>query len=114
MAVRTPLEAPCESREDRHPALQFALYAAATVAAAVALSLFYLFASGATTVPERTSVVHVQVGESLEEVAQRAAPNSDPDAVAERIRSLNNLTNDTPITPGQPLVVPDGRSAPTP
>ncbi|MEV0681538.1 LysM peptidoglycan-binding domain-containing protein [Actinosynnema sp. NPDC050436] len=103
----------CEVREDpRHPALQFALYAAAAVVAAVALSLLYLYGSGATTVPERTSVVHVQVGESLWDVAERSAPDSNPQAVVDRIKELNHLTDTTVITPGLPLVVPDGRTAP--
>ncbi|QTR04789.1 hypothetical protein J7S33_08300, partial [Saccharothrix algeriensis] len=74
---------------DRHPVLRFALHAALAAAAAVSLSLLYLFGSGATTVPERTSVVHVQVGESLWDVAVRSAPDHDPEAVVERIKQLN-------------------------
>ncbi|MEU4802469.1 LysM peptidoglycan-binding domain-containing protein [Actinosynnema sp. NPDC023587] len=114
-AARTaPDPAACQVRRStRHPALRFALHAAVAIVAAVTLSLLYLYGSGATTVPERTSVVHVQVGESLWEVAERSAPDSDPEAVVDRIRSLNNLTDTTPITPGLPLVVPDGRTAPT-
>ncbi|CCH29016.1 LysM domain-containing protein [Actinosynnema sp. NPDC047251] len=113
-ASTTPDPAACEVRENtRHPAVQFAIYAAVAIAAAVTLSLLYLYGSGATTVPERTSVVHVQVGETLWDVAERSAPNSNPEAVVDRIKSLNNLTDTTTITPGQPLVVPDGRTTTT-
>ncbi|WP_433270185.1 LysM peptidoglycan-binding domain-containing protein [Actinosynnema sp. CS-041913] len=108
----TPDPAACQVREDtRHPVVQFALYAAMAVAAAVTLSLLYLYGSGATTVPERTSVIHVQVGETLWDVAERNAPDSNPEAVVDRIKKLNNLDSPS-IKPGQPLVVPDGRTDP--
>ncbi|MFC6090455.1 LysM peptidoglycan-binding domain-containing protein [Saccharothrix lopnurensis] len=100
-----PDAAACRVRRERHPAVQFALYALATAALAAAVTFGYLYASGATTVPERTAVVHVQVGETLHDLAKRSAPASDPDAVAARIRTLNNLTTDD-LTPGQPLTVP--------
>ncbi|MBB5959948.1 nucleoid-associated protein YgaU [Saccharothrix tamanrassetensis] len=111
LAVRTtPDPAACQVREDsRHPAVRWAVYTVIAIAAAVSLSLLYLYGSGATTVPERTSVVHVQVGDTLWDLAERTAPNSNPEAVVARIKELNNL--DTPtITPGQPLIVPDGRT----
>ncbi|MFC5052241.1 LysM peptidoglycan-binding domain-containing protein [Saccharothrix xinjiangensis] len=100
-----PDAATCRVRPERHPAVQFTLCALATAALAAALTFGYLYASGATTVPERTAVVHVQVGETLHDLAERSAPTSDPDAVAARIRTLNNLTTDD-LTPGQPLTVP--------
>ncbi|MDU0295260.1 hypothetical protein NUG22_39205, partial [Saccharothrix longispora] len=93
------------------PALQFAAYAVAAAVVAAALSVFYLYATGATSVPERTAVVHVQVGESLLDVAERSAPDSDPEAVADRIRELNALP-DAEVKPGQALVVPDGAATP--
>lgn len=109
LAVRetSPDPAACEVRPSRHPALQFAAYAAIAAVSAALLSLLYLYASGATTVPERTSVVHVQVGETLWDVAARNAPGSDPDAVVARIRELNSLP-DSDVVPGQSLVVPHG------
>jgi LysM repeat protein len=87
--------------------LQFLAYATAAAVFAALLSLLYLYVSGATSVPERTNIVHVQVGETLWDVAERNAPHSDPDAVVSRIRELNNLP-DSDIVPGQPLVVPHG------
>ncbi|RKT53343.1 LysM peptidoglycan-binding domain-containing protein [Saccharothrix australiensis] len=103
-----PEAAACRVREDkRHPAVQLAVQTILAVVAAVTLSLLYLHGSGATTVPERTTVVHVQIGDSLWDIAERTAPNSDPEAVVARIRQLNDLDT-TSITPGQPLVVPDG------
>lgn len=106
-----PDTAACHVRPRRHPAVQFTLYALAAAALAAALSFLYLYATGATTVPERTAVVHVQVGETLRDVAERSAPASDPDAVAARIRELNDLPGDD-VTPGQPLTVPAGRPLP--
>ncbi|CAL9590114.1 Cell division suppressor protein YneA [Actinosynnema sp. ALI-1.44] len=103
-----PEAAACTVREQR-PAVQFARYAAVAVLAAVTLSVVYLFASGAASVPERTSVVHVQVGETLWDIAERTAPDSDPEAVVLRIKELNRLA-DPSIKPGQSLVVPDGRT----
>ncbi|MEU4448682.1 LysM peptidoglycan-binding domain-containing protein [Actinosynnema sp. NPDC050801] len=107
LAVRQTAPDPvaCEVRPQRHPAVQFAGYAVVAALFAALLSGLYLYVSGATTVPERTNVVHVQVGESLWDVAERSAPNSDPDAVVSRIRELNSLTG-TDVVPGQSLVVP--------
>lgn len=56
-------------------------------------------------VPEATTVLWVRGGESLWEVAQRAAPDADRDAVIDRIRELNGL-GDPLVRPGQPLLVP--------
>ncbi|WP_158840318.1 LysM peptidoglycan-binding domain-containing protein [Saccharothrix deserti] len=109
LAVRetAPEPAACDVRPQRHPAVQFLVYAATAAVFAALLSLLYLYVSGATTVPERTNVVHVQVGETLRDVAERSAPNSDPEAVAARIRELNNLP-DSDVVPGQSLIAPDG------
>jgi hypothetical protein len=109
LAVRqiAPDPAACHVRPQRHPAVQFVAYATVAAVFAALLSLLYLHVSGATTVPERTSVVHVQAGETLWEIAERNAPNSDPEAVVARIRDLNALP-DSDVTPGQALVVPDG------
>ncbi|MFI9006275.1 LysM peptidoglycan-binding domain-containing protein [Actinosynnema sp. NPDC053489] len=109
LAVReaAPEPAACEVRPRRHPALRFAAQAAVAAAFCALLSLLFLYVSGATTVPERTGVVHVQVGETLWDVAERSAPASDPDAVVARIRELNSLPG-TDVVPGQSLVVPHG------
>lgn len=103
----SPEPAACQVRPRRHPVVEFVAYAAAAAVFAALLSLLYLYASGATTVPERTNVVHVQVGETLWDVAERSAPHSDPEAVVSRIRDLNDLPG-TDVTPGQSLIAPDG------
>ncbi|MFJ6674129.1 LysM peptidoglycan-binding domain-containing protein [Actinosynnema sp. NPDC091369] len=109
LAVRQTAPEPvaCEVRPQRHPAVQFAAHAAVAAVFAALLSLLYLHLSGATTVPERTNVVHVQVGETLWDVAERSAPASDPDAVVARIVELNSLPS-SDVVPGQSLVVPHG------
>ena len=75
------------------------------VVASVCVGLLYLYASGATSVPERTGIAYVQLGETLRDIAERSAPNSDPDAVVERIRELNRMA-DQHVVPGQQLIVP--------
>jgi hypothetical protein len=59
-------------------------------------------------VPERTVVVRVQPGETLWQVAERAAPGYDTEAVVERIRELNALTGSAVLT-GQALEVPSNQ-----
>lgn len=63
-------------------------------------------ASGATgpSVPA-TAIVVVQSGETLWQIAQAVAPQSDPRETVGTIRALNGLGNE-PIRPGQSLVVP--------
>jgi hypothetical protein len=58
-------------------------------------------------VPAGSAVVVVAPGETLTDVAHRAAPAADTDAVLDRIRTENHLTGST-VTPGRPLVVPAG------
>ncbi len=58
-------------------------------------------------VPSGTAVVVVAPGESLLDVARRAAPTADTDAVLARIRTDNHLDGSA-VTPGRPLVVPAG------
>ncbi|WP_246843013.1 LysM peptidoglycan-binding domain-containing protein [Allokutzneria sp. NRRL B-24872] len=60
-------------------------------------------------VPESVSVVEVDPGESLWQLARRVAPDSPSGAVIERIVELNELS-DHVVHPGQPLRVPDGRA----
>lgn len=59
-------------------------------------------------VPEATTVVEVGAGETIWQVARRLAPESQPRAVVQRIRELNQLPGSA-VQPGQPLHVPDGR-----
>jgi hypothetical protein len=94
-------------RPARRPVLQLVGICVLAVVIAACAGLFYLYASGATSVPERTGVAYVQVGETLRDLAERSAPNSDPDAVVERIRELNRMV-DSHVVPGQPLIVPQG------
>jgi hypothetical protein len=77
---------------------------------AVATGLFVAglgaFANGmAAEVPQQTATVSVGAGETLWDVAERFAPDSDPAAVVERIEQLNGLHGDT-LAPGLPLIVP--------
>lgn len=64
-------------------------------------------ADAETTAADRpaTAVVVVQPGESLWGIAQQIAPGADPREVVTSIRDLNGL-GDTPVVPGQSLVVP--------
>lgn len=65
-------------------------------------------AGDAAPAPAGTTVTVVGAGESLSDVAGRVAPGSDADAVAGRIRELNELDGPggSALTPGRPLVVP--------
>jgi hypothetical protein len=58
-------------------------------------------------VPAGSAVVVVAPGESLLDVAHRAAPTSDADAVVARIRADNHLAGSA-VLAGRPLVVPAG------
>jgi hypothetical protein len=81
------------------------LLAVAGVACAAVVGLGVLSGSGAASVPDRTTVVRVEPGESLWELAGRVAPGSDADAVVARIQELNGGLEGG-VTPGQPLTVP--------
>jgi hypothetical protein len=94
-------------RPSRGSVLRLVAMCVLAVAAAVCVGLLYLYASGATSVPEQTGIAYVQLGETLHDIAVRSAPNSDPDAVVERIRELNRMV-DSRVVPGQPLIVPQG------
>jgi hypothetical protein len=58
-------------------------------------------------VPETTALVRVHSGESLWQVARRAAPSADPGAVAARIVELNGLASPS-VRDGDVLVSPVG------
>lgn len=85
-----------------------ALVLGALVVAGIVVGLALLGASaGDSAVPDRTVVVQVAPGETLWELAERAAPNSPTEQVVDRIRQLNGMRGVT-VHPGQPLIVPDG------
>ena len=68
------------------------------------------WSGGAVTggpVPTATTVTVVGAGETLIDVAHRAAPEADTDATVERIRELNTLPSSA-VSTGRPLVVPTG------
>jgi len=83
------------------------LVALAVAAAAAVIGLASLAGSGTGSVPESTTVVRVQPGQTLWEIAEESAPGSDTDAVVSRIRELNGL-GEVALRPGQPLTVPAG------
>jgi hypothetical protein len=92
----------CAPRQPRL-SLAWVLVVAGVVCAAV-YGLGSLAGSVGPSVPSSTTVVRVQPGESLWELAGRVAPGSDVSAVVERIRELNGV--DGSVQPGQPLTVP--------
>jgi hypothetical protein len=63
--------------------------------------------SPAAPVPDRLSVVQVEPGESLQDVAHRVAPEAPARQVADRIRELNNLHSPM-LAAGQTLIAPVG------
>lgn len=86
------------------------LLAAVVVTLAVlgGLGLLSRHAGAGTGVPTETTVVRVGAGETVWDVAQRVAPQSDVRAVVQRIRRLNGMVGSA-VQPGQRLQVPDGR-----
>lgn len=60
---------------------------------------------GSATVPNRLAVVQVQTGETLQQVAQRVAPDAPLGDVVERIRELNQLES-VALDAGQTLIAP--------
>lgn len=64
-------------------------------------------ADSSARVPDRLSVVRVEPGESVTDVAARVAPGAPVRQVAERIRELNDLNSPT-LSAGQTLIAPVG------
>ena len=60
-----------------------------------------------TSVPSRLAVVQVQSGESLQQLAQRIAPDAPTGAVVDQIRELNELDSSA-VDAGQTLIAPVG------
>jgi hypothetical protein len=84
----------------------------ALIAAAITvwLGLVANLGTGADTpapVPGRLAVVQVQMGESLQQLAQRVAPDAPVGAVVDQIRDLNELDS-AAVDAGQTLIAPVG------
>lgn len=92
----------------RRPGRPAYLVVVAVATLAVVGGLGVLGQAASARIPAETTVVRVGAGETLWDVAQRVAPESDPRAVVERIRQLNG-TPGSAIQPGQQLRVPIGR-----
>ncbi|WP_029112638.1 LysM peptidoglycan-binding domain-containing protein [Mycobacterium sp. URHB0044] len=58
-------------------------------------------------VPSRLAVVQVQTGESLQQLAQRVAPDAPVGSVVDQIRQLNALDS-AAVDAGQTLIAPVG------
>src|SRR5262245_42146412 len=101
-APRVLARRPCDAPEPRLSPVW--VLVVATVAFAAVVGLGTLASSVAPSVPSTTKVVQVKLGESLWELAERVAPDSDTAAVVDRIRELNGV--DGSVSPGQPLTVP--------
>lgn len=83
---------------------------AAVVLAALATVLMVLLSGGGAVATSDSSNVHfdhvtVAAGETLWQVAEEAAPTSDPRDVIADIQQLNNLDS-TAVMPGQTLAIP--------
>ncbi len=64
-------------------------------------------AETAEQVPGRLAVVQVQTGESLQQLAQRVAPDAPVGSVVDQIRELNELDS-AAVDAGQTLIAPVG------
>jgi hypothetical protein len=82
----------------------------ALIAAAITVWLGLVAQSGGVVgrqadIPSRLAVVQVRTGESLQQVAQRVAPDAPVADVVQRIRDLNKLDTAT-LDAGQTLIAP--------
>lgn len=96
----------------RRPVTPLATVLLALVAAAITVWLGLVAQLGAPTeapaaVPGRLAVVQVQMGESLEGLAQRIAPDAPVRSVVDQIRDLNKLDT-VAVDAGQTLIAPVG------
>ncbi len=96
----------------RRPVTPIATVLLALVAAAITVWLGLVAHVGAapesaTPVPGRLAVVELQAGESLEQLAQRVAPDAPVGAVVDEIKDLNKLGSAV-VGPGKTLIAPVG------
>ncbi|MCV7173153.1 LysM peptidoglycan-binding domain-containing protein [Mycobacterium sp. CPCC 205372] len=96
----------------RRPITPLATVGLALVAAAITVWLGVVAQLGGVVgtpaqVPAELAVVQVQTGESLQQVAQRVAPEAPVAAVVDRIRELNELDS-AAVDAGQTLIAPVG------
>jgi LysM repeat protein len=82
------------------------------VAAAITVWLGLVAQLGASAdpveqMPSRLAVVQVQAGESLQQLAQRVAPDAPVGAIVDQIRELNEL-HTVAVDAGQTLIAPVG------
>jgi len=94
----------------RRPITPVTTVVLALVAAAITVWLGLVAQFGgvvgeSTPVPPRLAVIQVQTGETLQQVAQRVAPDAPVGAVVERIRELNQLDS-AAVQAGQTLIAP--------
>jgi hypothetical protein len=97
----------------RRPVTPLATVLLALVAAAITIWLGLVAQLGAGQespahpAPARLAVVQVQTGESLEQLAQRVAPDAPVRSVVAQIRDLNELPS-AAVDAGQTLIAPVG------
>jgi hypothetical protein len=99
----------------RRPITPLSTVVLALVAAAITvwLGLVAQFGQAAAhsdapaAVPSQLAVVTVQSGESLQQLAQRIAPDAPTSAVVSQIRELNKLDSSAPAA-GKTLIAPVG------
>ena len=96
----------------RRPVTPMATVVLALIAAAITVWLGLVAQLGAgadsrAAVPGRLAVVQVQMGESLEGLAQRIAPDASVSSVVDQIRDLNELETGA-VDAGQTLIAPVG------
>ncbi|MDX1890620.1 LysM peptidoglycan-binding domain-containing protein [Mycolicibacterium sp. 050158] len=95
----------------RKPVTPLATVVLALIAAAITVWLGLVAQFGSAErpapTPARLAVVQVQAGESLEQLAQRIAPDSSVGSVVEQIRDLNELPSPA-VDAGQTLIAPVG------
>jgi LysM repeat protein len=99
----------------RRPITPAATVVLALLAAAITVWLGLVAQLGApvdaadttTSVPSRLAVVQVQSGESLQQLAQRIAPDAPTGAMVDQIRELNELDS-AAVDAGQTLIAPVG------
>jgi hypothetical protein len=81
---------------------------AATATLVVVSGLAWIGQGAHPGIPSETVIIQVGAGETLWDVAQRVAPQSDQRAVVDRIRQQNGIVGSA-VQPAQLLQVPDGR-----